>query len=189
MSPHSDSYLIQALLDHNTSVIRTIYDQYAAQIMRFVRNNKGSAEDAQDIFQEALITITRQARDGFVLTCPFGGYLYLVCRGKWLTELERRSRRKVTFDEAIGFSDKEDVFHLAEQALREDARDRLFLQCFEKLPDSCQQILRLAWSGLSLEEVGVNLNRKYGYVRKRKSECTGMFYDMVQNAPEYEDLR
>jgi RNA polymerase sigma factor (sigma-70 family) len=189
LSPHSDSYLLQALLNDDAPVIRHIYAQYAKQTAQFIENNNGTRQDAQDVFQEALMTITRQAQRGLVLTCPFGAYLHLICRGKWLNELKRRARNKVTLSATDGFDGMDDAFMLAEQTLRDEAREQLFRQCFEQLPESCRQILQLAWSGISLEEVGLQLNRTYGYIRKRKSDCTGKFFELVQSDPEFSRLK
>lgn len=187
---HPDSRYTQALLDNDNRVIAEIYTLFSARIARFVRTNNGTDDDARDIFQEALIAITRQARrPDFVLTCPFEAYLYCVCRGKWLNELKRRQRAAVTISEAGGFKDMEQADALADTTLREAERDRLFRHFFEKLAASCRQLLRLAWSGISMEEVSKELGVSYNYARKKKHECVSQLITHIRNSPEFAILQ
>lgn len=182
--------MIDALLSNDNQGVNTIYERFSAKIERFVCANSGTSDDARDVFQEALIAIARQARKpGFTLTCPFEGYLYVVCRGKWLNELRRRKRQEVTIEESAGFTETDETWALGEQTLHDEAREALFREFLEKLPASCLQILRLAWSGISMEEVGIQLNMSYNYVRKRKSECIGRLAESIQAAPAYQALK
>lgn len=187
-SPHPDTRYITALLDNHSPGVSEIYSRFAARIQRFVVANSGSAEDARDVMQEALLAVTRQARrPGFVLTCPFEAYLYCVCRGKWLNELQRR-RREVTISEAEGYEKTEHADVLAEATLREEDRDQLFRRCYANLSAPCRQILQLAWSGMPMEAVGEQMGMTYGYVRKRKSECLAQLIHQVKSSPEYTHL-
>lgn len=188
---HPDFHYIQSLLDNDHRGIAALYDRFAARITQFVRANNGTVDDARDVFQEALLVVTRQARrPGFRLTCPFEAYLYLVCRGRWLNELKRRRRATVTIAEASGFTENEDAGALADSTLREEARDRLFRRFFEKLSAGCRQLLQLAWTPeLSMEEVSVQLGVSYNYARKRKSECTAQLMDSIRSAPEFAALQ
>lgn len=190
MTHHPDTRFIEALLRNEHPGITEIYSRFADRIERFVCANSGSSDDARDIFQEALLTITRQARrPEFVLSCPFEAYLYLVCRGKWLNELKRRKRAAVTIEEAGGFTAVEDAGVLADSTLFEDARNRLFRRIFEQLSAGCRRILQLSWSGISMEEVSVQLGLSYGFARKRKAECIALLISRMQAAPEFTDLK
>ncbi|MBK8426585.1 MAG: hypothetical protein IPL27_11710 [Lewinellaceae bacterium] len=124
---HPDARYIQALIEHNNPTIAEIYERFSASIARFVRANNGSVDDARDVFQEALIAVTRQARrSDFMLTCPFEAYLYCVCRGKWLNELKRRQREMVTIQEAGGYAGMEQ----AEMLAGETGRRKRAITCF-----------------------------------------------------------
>jgi RNA polymerase sigma factor (sigma-70 family) len=189
-SSHPDSQLIQALLDNDHRGISTIYTRFAARIERFVCANSGSPDDARDVFQDALLAVTRQARrPGFILTCPFEAYLYLVCRGKWLNELRRRKRAAVTISETEGFLDTVEAGVLADTVLYEDARNNLFRRFFDQLSENCRELIRLSWTGISMEEVSNNLGITYGYARKRKSECIAQLTAWIHASPEFVTLK
>jgi len=189
-SPHPDSHFIQALLDNDNRGISEIYARFSARIERFVCANSGSADDARDMFQEALMAIAQQARrPEFKLTCPFEAYLYLVCRGKWLNELKRRKRAAVTIFDSERSMESEQADALAEATLVENARNDLFRKFFNKLSEGCQNLLKLSWTSLSMQEVSDNLGVTYGYARKRKSECIAQLAEWIQAAPEYSSLK
>ncbi|MEQ1747184.1 MAG: sigma-70 family RNA polymerase sigma factor [Saprospiraceae bacterium] len=189
-SPHPDTRYIQALLDNDNREIAHIYSLFAARIERLVCTNSGSADDARDVFQEALLTISQQARrPGFVLTCPFEAYLYLVCRGKWLNEIKRRKRTMVTISDTERFMDETEADALAESVLMEDERNKLFRRFFDKLSENCRALLKLSWTGLSMQEVGETLGMTYGYARKRKSECIAQLTEWIQAASEFSTLK
>jgi len=189
MPVHQDFHLIQALLANDNKGVAEIYRRYAGRIEQFICANSGSSADARDIFQEALIAITHQARrPGFVLNCPFEAYLYLVCRGKWFNELKRRKRNQVTISETEGFMEKSEADALAESTLLEEARQQLFHRFFEKLSENCRALLKLSWSGVAMEVVSDQMGISYGYARKRKSECIAQLTAWIQTAPEYGTL-
>lgn len=187
-SPHPDTRYITALLTNDYQGIAEIYTRFIPVIERMVQRNSGHSDDARDVFQEALLAITRRAgqRD-FVLTCPFEAYLWCVCRGKWLNELERRRRERVTFQGLAGYETSEDAEALAEAALFEENRDQLFHQSFEKLSASCRQLLQLAWTGISMGQVSQQLNISYSFARKRKSECIAKLARYIKSAPPTHD--
>ena len=148
------------------------------------------SDDACDIMQEALIAITRQARNpDFELTCPFEAYLYLVCRGKWFNELKRRKRAQVTISETEGFTDTTTASLLADSTLREAGRNRLFQKFFNQLSENCRALLKLSWSGSSMEEVSEQMGISYGYARKKKSACIAQLTKWIQGSPDFVSLK
>ncbi len=188
--PHPEHRYVVALLENDHRTIREIYQRYAAQVKQLVCANSGTPDDARDLFQEALLLIARQARDkGLVLSCPFGAYLYVLCRRKWLNELKRRQRSEVTIREAEPYKGNSDAEALADAALEEDARRQLFQHYFNKLSKSCRTLIQLSWSGISMQEVAEQLGYTYAYARKRKSECIAQLTQWIQASPLFKVLK
>lgn len=176
---HTDQRYIQALLGNDTVMVREIYSKYAGKVRQYILANSGSEDDAADIFQESLIDIYNQAKGkGLQLTCPFEPFLIIVCKRKWLNELKKRGRQPVT-KEVDDVSIGEDVFALAEQLKLQNEKMQLFLQCFEKLGESCKEIIRRCMSGEDQELIAEQLKVTYGYLRKKKSECMASLVKMV----------
>ena len=162
-------------------IVREIYAKYAAKVKHYIMANSGDADDAADIFQEALIDIYNQAKaKQLQLTCPFEPFLLLICKRKWLNLLKKRGREPVTND-ADDVSIGEDVFALAEQMQQNDRRLQVFLQCFEKLGDGCKEILRKCLGEDDLSSIAEQLKVTYGYLRKKKSECMAALTKMIHS--------
>ncbi len=176
---HTDQRYVQALLDNDTLVVREIYDKYAGKVRHYILANSGSEDDAADIFQESLIDIYNQAKHkGLQLTCPFEPFLIIVCKRKWLNELKKRGRQPVT-KEVDELSIGEDVFALAEQLQHNNEKMQVFLQCFEKMGNTCKEIIRKCMSGEDQEKIAEQLKVTYGYLRKKKSECMASITQMI----------
>src|SRR5699024_4377798 len=94
---HIDQYIITALAEGQHTVIDEVYKKYTDQVIKWITKNNGSAADAGDIFQEAIVVIYRQAKEkGLQLTCPFSAYLMAIVKNMWYKELRQRGRRGVT---------------------------------------------------------------------------------------------
>ena len=58
---HSDQRYIEALLQNDKQVVEEVYQRFAPAIRSHILKNRGSEDDAADIFQESLIDIYKQA--------------------------------------------------------------------------------------------------------------------------------
>jgi DNA-directed RNA polymerase specialized sigma24 family protein len=180
MTNHPDQRFIDGLLQNDKQVVEEIYRNYASSIRAHILRNRGSADDAADIFQEALIDIYNQAKyRSFQLTCPFGAFLLLVCKRKWLNELKKRGHQPVTISPDDLSHPGEDLFSAAEKLAQEEGRARLFLEQFQRLG--------LSLTGRKQEEIASALGITYGYLRKKKSECMATLLSNIQNV-RYADL-
>lgn len=188
---HPDQKYIEALITNDQALLEELYSKYAGKIKRMVLQNNGNEDDAADILQEALVAIYHKARQGgFQLTCPFEAFLYIVCKKKWLNVLnKRKSQPKVTLTEENRSILGEDSFLLAEESLVHEQRYQLLIEKLGELGASCRELLKLSWSGKSMEEVAVLLDFTYGYARKKKSECMAKLVALVQKSAEYRTLK
>lgn len=179
---HADQFYITGLLSNDSAVINAIYKHCAGKIKSYILFNNGSADDAADIFQEALVDIYNQAKyKALELTCPFEPFLLLICKRKWLNEIKKRSVLPVTKSEEDVFDIGEDTFEMADQLEAENKRSALFLEMFEKLGARCQEIITWSMKGEAQEKVAEALGVTYGYLRKKKSECMASLMKMVQS--------
>lgn len=183
---HEDHRYIEALLNNNNLIIKEIYEKFSTSIANLVSKNNGNENDARDIFQEGLMAITQRARKGdFLLTCPFGAYLYMVCRSKWLNELKKRKQSNVTITDLDGYSNVAAATTLSDYTLRTQAQDQFFRQKLESLSQRCREVIKLSFTGISMQEVAESLDMSYKYARKKKSECIAKLTQLIKSAPEY----
>ncbi|MEO7534497.1 MAG: sigma-70 family RNA polymerase sigma factor [Ferruginibacter sp.] len=85
--------LLKGLAQNDKNAIEVIYRENYGAIQSFVINNNGSADEARDIFQEAMIVLYEKSKlPKFSLSCQIKTYLYSICRRLWLKRLQQLSK-------------------------------------------------------------------------------------------------
>src|SRR5947209_2178041 len=124
---HTDQRFINGLLQNDTLTVQEIYERFSGKVKCYIIENNGTEDNSADIFQDALIDIYHHAKTrSLQLSCPFKPFLLLVCRRKWLNELKKRGRHKVTNDTEGLSTIGEDVFAMATQLQEQGERTKLF---------------------------------------------------------------
>jgi RNA polymerase sigma factor (sigma-70 family) len=165
----TDKEIIEQLQNNQYSrAINGLYN-ILPQVKQYIRNNSGSAEDAQDMFQDALVILYKKIHAGnFILSVPLKTYLLAVVKHCWLAELRKRKKIPVTdatfditdikIDEEPGFTIASSAFHF----LGEKCKQLLILFYFQK--KSFKEIAR----ALAFSSEMVAKNQKYRCIQKAK---------------------
>ncbi len=89
----NESELLNGLARNDRKAVETLYKQNYGMIQAFILNNNGTADDARDIFQEAIIVLFEKVKEGSLeLNCQIKTYVYSVCRRLWLKRLQQLQR-------------------------------------------------------------------------------------------------
>jgi DNA-directed RNA polymerase specialized sigma24 family protein len=113
MSTNPQQYYIQGLISGNSDVLNLIYQNFEPRIKEYVTRKGGRSEDAQDIFQEALIIILQKAKKiEFELRSSFYSFLFGICRNLWLQKIIPETAKKakipsIDTEVTIGYIEKE----------------------------------------------------------------------------------
>lgn len=93
--------LLQGLAQNSRQAVETIYRENYTMVLSLVTNNNGTADDARDIFQEAMVVLYEKACSGhFELHCKVRTYLYSVSKRLWLKKLQQAKKYAGDIDEA-----------------------------------------------------------------------------------------
>lgn len=157
-----------------SGAIKALYKYYPA-VRAMVLKNNGSKQDAEDVYQEALIILFRKAKSAdFTLTSTLSTFVFGISRLHWMNELRRRNKvasdstDELTAEDTAQYAvfiEEESQFKTAEEALLkigDKCRDLLRLFYFEKL--DFKSIA--AKIGLSNEKVAKN--QKYRCLEKAR---------------------
>jgi len=188
---HKDQKYIEALLNNDEPQIREIYKKWGPEARNFVLKNKGTPEDAKDIFQETIAALLiRIRKKQFTLTVPLGGYLYFIYRSKWLNKLAKNKKNLVTIKDLEGYKDDNHLeTDLSEINLLE-MRSTIFKTCFEQLSERCKNILNGRYEdGLK----GAEIMKKHelpsvGAVRKAMYDCRENLKKLMVKHPGFKEL-
>jgi len=177
--------IIEGIRRKDKDVLKYVYRQYFPMVRYFIIRNQGSEEDAQDIFQEAVVAVYERVRKKtLALDCAFKTYFYSVVRHMWLQYLERN---KIHYE----FSDMDEFLMLEDQELYDDfqVKKAIFQKRFLDLTELCRKILLMVVEGTSYEEIALTLGYKgRQYAIKRKYECMKSLINRVINDPDYKRL-
>ncbi len=124
-----EKQLLEGLALNDRTVIEAIYRDNYPMVQAFILNNNGNADEARDIFQEAMIVLFEKAVSGsFELHCQLKTYIYSVCRRLWLKRLQQLQRfisladsseESVPVEEELELHEKLDTdYVIMENALR-----------------------------------------------------------------------
>ena len=86
----------QALSEGNSEAIRQTYESCYASIAAMVRNNNGSSDDAQDLFQDTLMALIEKIQKGNLAiydNVSVNTFLSSIARRLWLKVLDKRGKR------------------------------------------------------------------------------------------------
>jgi len=85
-----DDNLLEQLRTGENTAFDHLYSSCFPSIVHYIRQNNGSEQDAEDIFQEAVIVLLGKIRQpGFILTSSLKTYLFSIAKNLWLKELRR----------------------------------------------------------------------------------------------------
>jgi RNA polymerase sigma factor (sigma-70 family) len=166
MSKKNTNIVEQLRSGNNQKAIAELYKAFPG-IYKFIRNNGGDEADAQDVFQDALLVLYRNAqKTEFVLTCAPGTYLYSVSRFLWKDVLKKRNKEikldyEIKRDEVV----ESDVERFQEQQLQTNKLARVMQQLGEK----CKLLLQAYYyKKMSMKDIAQSF--EYSSVNSAKTQ-------------------
>jgi len=92
-STPTDSEVILGILNNSETALKKLYTAYFPMVLQLIINNNGDADDAKDIYQEAIIVLYNKVKAGdFELSSKLKTYIYSICRRLWLKRLTQINR-------------------------------------------------------------------------------------------------
>lgn len=131
--------LLEGLARNDRKSVQTIYKDNYNMVQSLIINNNGSADDAKDIFQEAMIVLYEKVRTGtFELNCQIKTFVYSVCRRLWLKRLQQQNRYSAPGDNMENVVAVEDELEDHEQR---NAEYEMMEKAINSLGEPCKSLL------------------------------------------------
>ncbi len=164
--------ILEAGGEQENQVLKYLYTTHYGSIRQLVVRQGGSEQEAEDIFQEALITFYEQVKNGrFTHTAKIKTYLFAVAKNNWMNKLKRKNRQTELkagewYSEKDTESSPSDVLHQQEVV---DFAKSIIAQ----LGTDCQKMLDLSlYRKLAMKEIAVIMNYGNAQVaRNKKHKC------------------
>jgi len=180
---YSSNELIKGIRKRDNTVLGYIYQKYYSSVQHFVMTNSGTADDARDIFQEALIVvfenITRDKR--FTLVCNMQTYIFSIARVIWVKQLNKSVVNQTQLNEDHEFIEFEEPQPFQEH----DFKYALYQKAFFELPKDCQKILKWSNKGKNNAELAARMKLSENYIGKRKHFCKEYLIKLIKGNPDF----
>jgi len=192
MNQISDEAIVEGIKLKSQYVVSYLYEDLFPGIVHFVQTNSGTEDDAQDIFQEALIVIYQKttSRD-FEFTSSFKNYFFGICRMLWLKKISRGN-----IEDSL---DNEELAGIKELLFEDDMMDEvginahdlmmgLYQKHFLMLNEECRKILKLHFQKVPFTEIAEIMglsNEKYA--KARKYMCKEKLKQRIKDDPQFKN--
>ena len=176
---------------HPERIAQTTFGEWADSLYKHLRAKLGSAQDAEDIAQEACVQLLQAHDKAREIRNP-RAYLYQIAHHLLYRHYSARVRRAECPDADIETlcCPERDVEEQTADALRRQQINRVVAE----LSPKCQQALRLRWcEGLQVAEIAERMNLSRAMVKKylatglahcRKRLQRFVVADRVEEAPD-----
>ncbi|HKL34201.1 MAG TPA: sigma-70 family RNA polymerase sigma factor [Tangfeifania sp.] len=190
MKSYSDEQILKGILRHDNLILQYIYKQYYYKVNYFIKKNSGSEDDANDVFQEAIIVIYRKIKENDLVfeASSFQGYLFSVCRFLWLKQLEKQRIEKEKINDTMPY--QEDLYdeNLVE-LVDKNEKYGLYQKHFKTLSTDCQKLLQLFFEKVPLKEIARIMGYKNEkYAKKRKYKCKEILISRIKQDTEFKKI-
>ena len=163
---NSDSDMVSEIKKGNEKALLTLYKQNLGAIKKFVLNNSGTMDEAEDVLQETLIAVWQNvAKPDFLLNVKMSTYVFSIAKNQWYKQLKKKSRFKVV-DVSVTENFKAD-----ETPLLYDTK--IVSDYVNKLDDTCKRLLMYFYfDGLDMNTIAEQMGfANSDTVKSKKYQC------------------
>jgi RNA polymerase sigma factor (sigma-70 family) len=158
--------IIDRLQKGDREVLIDLYKEHEDMIKKFVRENNGKDEDAEDLLQDALVVLWQNSRKpDFKLESKPSTYIYAVVKNLWLKQLDKRKR--VVSEEYIK------PHQHSETPINNDMDLALVRNMLGEMGEICQQILLMFYfDGFDMKTIAqANHFANANVAKAKKHQC------------------
>ncbi|PWT71662.1 MAG: sigma-70 family RNA polymerase sigma factor [Bacteroidetes bacterium] len=183
---YDDAQLIAAINDEKEldKAIMFIYRHYSETVSSFIIHNSGNEQDADDIFQETVVSFIDVVKKGkFRMEASVKTFLVSIARNLWLNELKKRERagvREKSYETAKEVNEMDVSHYIGDREIKQELRELL-----NQLGESCRKILILFYyENLSMKEMVSHLHyENEQVVRNKKYKCLQQLTGILKEKP------
>jgi len=181
-----DVELIAAIKDKKdlNKAILSLYQQYSETVSSFIIHYGGSRQDAQDTFQETVISFIDIVKNGkFRMEASVKTFLVSIARNIWFNELRKKDRsgqREKLFENSREQKEMDISHDIGDRELKQQLSELLSM-----MGEPCRKILLLFYyENLSMKEMLEHLpydNEQV--VRNKKYKCLLQLTELIKDHP------
>ncbi|MEP0262952.1 RNA polymerase sigma factor [Dokdonia sp.] len=179
----TDPFIV-GFLNGEPDTFNKIYTESFPAVQRYIVNRSGSKQAAEDIFQNALVTLFVKLKNDELQIKSFNSYLFTICKNLWRREC---SQNRVTnlpntplIDESVD---------LAKFSI-EQKQWELYQEKFKELSENCRKLLTMSLKKIAYKDIVTFFNYASETVaRQRVFKCKSRLTKLIKKDSRYLRLK
>ncbi len=182
----SDSDLVEAIREKDMleQAISQLYIDYSETTRSFIMGKGGAEQDADDIFQETIVSFIDIVQKGkFRQESSIGTFLISISKNIWYNEI--RKRQRAGNREKIFEMDRDQEEGTIAESIQEREMKQQLNKLLQEMGESCKRILSLFYyENLSMREIVSQMHyENEQVVRNKKYKCLQQLTDKIKQNP------
>lgn len=178
----SQHLLIDSIKANDEQVLKNLYNENFYKTQQYILNNSGSVEEAEDMYQDAFVTVWENVQDSKFVpknASALNGYLYTIAKNKWLNHLNSARYRKTnSYDTNMNVLNEESTEMNDEFENNDDINE--VANAFNRLGEACKKLLSaFYYDNKSLREIAKVFEITEASARNKKYRCTEKLRTLV----------
>ncbi|MDY8137237.1 sigma-70 family RNA polymerase sigma factor [Aquimarina sp. 2201CG5-10] len=186
MSRMNEEEIKNRIVSGDEIILKSFYHQHFSYIKSYISKQGGSKEDAEDIFQDALLLVYLKLRSNQdVINISVAAYFKGICKNLWRNHV--RNERKWAMADILTDDFEDDQISITEEILNKN-RKNLFNTYFSTLHGKTKQLWKLIFEEKSSKEIALETGYTEKYVRKKKHDTKKQLIHKISKDPIYQEL-
>jgi RNA polymerase sigma factor (sigma-70 family) len=175
--------IIDKIRQEDRRTLSDIYKEVYPMVEKYILDNSGNANDAQDIFQDAFYILIKKVSDeSFELTSKLSTFLFGISKNLWLKKLTKKKLDVADYTNEV----KSDLISIEEE--KNLSKNKLLKGCIELLGEPCKTIIvQFYFMQTSMKEIAEMLHyTNANNAKNQKYKCFVRLKKMMLKAKEEE---
>ena len=185
----TDRALIDGLSREDPAAVDFLYERYWPEIHRSLTQKGLGKQDAEDIFEVALISELRQRKNQplHLVSATYQTYFKKICNNLYLNYHRKHRRLAAVTPEELTLPGEEGTI---ERALDSITYRQIIDSAFDTLDEPCRDILtRKLIKDNSTAEIATALGISQDATRQRASRCNRKLREIIRADPRYREMK
>jgi RNA polymerase sigma factor (sigma-70 family) len=166
----NDDDILRGVMSGDRLTIKWLYETLGPKIVGYVLNNSGSREDGQEVFQNTILRVFQNVKNGHYNNAgKFSPYFFTIAINVWHEEL--RYRKRQAHDDLIPeATDNTQEDH--ELSILKDKKLSALHLALQKIGEKCRELLqKFHFEDKASKELAIEYDIADNVVRKRLFDC------------------
>ena len=185
MLKYTTQEILKGILENNSIIIQSIYDNYFLGIKKFIEKFGGSKDDALDVFQDGILVIYEQMKSGEIEQISnFSGYFFSICKFKWFNTIRDgkfNGSTNIDFEDILPAFEYKEASNNWSEIFEREYRVKVYFDSFMELSSTCQMMIRYVAYGWAIEDIADKMNFSVVYTYRKRQLCLNKLIELVNH--------